>query len=82
MLQSTHMTQRNSGALGEDDPRLIDCPECFAPAGEQCDDPRKLAGAPLGMYHCPGCGVMQMAGMGHINCDLCNGTHLIMPNQV
>lgn len=30
------------------------------------EDPKKLAGQPLGMYHCPICGVMQMAGMEHL----------------
>lgn len=29
-------------------------------------DPRKLAGEPIGMFHCPLCGEMQLAGMEHL----------------
>ena len=28
-------------------------------------DPRELAGQPIGMYHCPDCGEMVVAGMEH-----------------
>jgi hypothetical protein len=28
-------------------------------------DPRELAGAPIGMYHCPECGEMVLAGLPH-----------------
>ncbi|HLF13223.1 MAG TPA: hypothetical protein VJA26_18640 [Gammaproteobacteria bacterium] len=28
-------------------------------------DPRALAGAPIGMYHCPECGEMVLAGLAH-----------------
>lgn len=28
-------------------------------------DPRELAGLPIGMYHCPECGEMVLAGMPH-----------------
>lgn len=38
--------------------------------GEPCPwpwDPPQLAGAPLGQYHCPYCGGMQMAGMDHLD---------------
>lgn len=32
----------------------------------QCqEDPEKLAGQPIGMYHCPDCGCMVLAGMKH-----------------
>lgn len=37
--------------------------------GERCPwpwDPQQLVGAPLGQYHCPYCGGMQMAGMAHL----------------
>jgi hypothetical protein len=34
---------------------LFECPE----------SPERLKGAPLGMYHCPWCGCMQVAGMPH-----------------
>ena len=30
-------------------------------------DPRTLKGAPIGMYHCPECGHMVIAGMEHID---------------
>jgi hypothetical protein len=36
--------------------------------GEPCPwpwDPPQLKGAPMGMYHCPYCGAMCMAGMDH-----------------
>ena len=36
---------------------LWDCPE----------DPEQLVGAPIGMYHCPWCGCMQIAGFPHIH---------------
>ena len=41
-----------------DDPELLSwpCPE----------DPTELAGQPIGMYHCPYCGEMQIAGMEHV----------------
>ena len=29
------------------------------------EDPRALLGQPIGMYHCPVCGMMQLAGMEH-----------------
>ena len=29
------------------------------------EDPRKLSGAPLGMYHCPDCLCMVVAGLPH-----------------
>lgn len=38
--------------------------------GEECPwpwDPKQLAGAPLGMYHCPYCGEMVIAGMEHVD---------------
>ena len=31
----------------------------------ECPDPRLLLGQPIGMYHCPECGEMQIAGMPH-----------------
>lgn len=37
---------------------MVACPE----------DPRVLLGLPLGMYHCPDCGCMQVAGTPHV-CD-------------
>ena len=31
-----------------------------------CDfDPRPLAGMPIGMFHCPACGEMVLAGVAH-----------------
>lgn len=32
------------------------------------EDPLKLVGQPIGMYHCPSCGCMQVAAMPHV-CD-------------
>lgn len=29
-------------------------------------DPREMAGLPIGMFHCPMCGEMVIAGMEHI----------------
>ena len=34
--------------------------EVFCP-----EKPELLRGAPIGMYHCPCCGVMVLAGVGH-----------------
>ncbi len=37
------------------------------------EKPELLKGAPLGMYHCPGCGAMVMAGLKHPDvCNLCD----------
>jgi hypothetical protein len=33
------------------------------------EDPVTLLGAPLGMYHCPWCGCMQLAGTPHSDWD-------------
>ena len=30
-------------------------------------DPKPLLGSPLGMFHCPECGAMQLAGLPHID---------------
>ncbi len=37
---------------------------------EECPwpwDPQQLVGVPLGQYHCPYCGGMQIAGMEHVD---------------
>jgi hypothetical protein len=47
------------------------CPECLGPV-DNCPNPKEMKG--LGMYHCPVCGVMQVAGTPHINCFRCGGT--------
>lgn len=40
------------------------------PAYSVCpEDPRRLAGAPIGMYHCPWCGCMVLAGLEHVPHD-------------
>lgn len=36
-------------------------------------DPREAAGAPLGMFHCPECGEMVLAGVAHPDYDLLEG---------
>lgn len=48
--------------------------------GERCPwpwDPQQLVGAPLGQYHCPYCGGMQVAGTEHLDfsgtCIACLG---------
>lgn len=44
--------------------------EWLATLRQLCDyDPVPLAGKPLGMFHCPKCGCMVMAGMPHPPCD-------------
>jgi hypothetical protein len=36
------------------------------------EKPERLAGAPLGQYHCPDCGAMVLAGLPHPElCQLC-----------
>lgn len=38
--------------------------------GERCPwpwDPQQLVGAPMGQYHCPYCGGMQVAGLEHMD---------------
>lgn len=38
--------------------------------GERCPwpwDPQQLKGAPIGQYHCPYCGGMQLAGIPHVD---------------
>jgi len=63
-----------SGDLGEGEVALdgVDPMREFAPgldhgpAYSVCpEDPRRLRGAPIGMYHCPACGCMVVAGMAH-----------------
>jgi len=39
-------------------------------------DPRELAGSPIGMYHCPDCGEMVVAGMAHAPKDTLPGCML------
>lgn len=39
--------------------RRLPCPE----------DPRELLGQPIGQYHCPVCGEMQIAGIEHLPPD-------------
>jgi len=37
------------------------------------EDPKKLLGQPIGMYHCPDCGGMVVAGMEHpLFCKRCS----------
>ena len=33
------------------------------------EDPTKLKGQPIGMYHCPECGEMLIAGIPHLDYD-------------
>lgn len=34
------------------------------------EEPERLKGAPMGQYHCPWCGCMQLAGVPHLPHDL------------
>lgn len=49
------------------------CGRCYAEGpvrSANCDEkPESLLGQPLGMYHCPDCGAMVMAGVPHP--DMC-----------
>jgi Recombination endonuclease VII len=35
-------------------------------------DPKEMAGKPIGMFHCPLCGIMCVAGLPHPHMKLCN----------
>lgn len=35
------------------------------------EDPRRLKGAPIGQHHCPRCGCMTLAGVGHVHDEHC-----------
>lgn len=70
----------DSGIDGIDDNMVI-CGRCLrecmvmdmveAPCKE---DPAKLLGQPIGMYHCPECGSMLVAGIPHFRvCWWCKG---------
>lgn len=40
-------------------------------AAPECPhDPQTHAGKPIGMYHCPECGCMVLAGLPHPVCDI------------
>lgn len=41
--------------------------------------PELLAGAPIGMYHCPACGCMVLAGIPHVPHDI--GCWLSLENE-
>jgi len=53
------------------------CGRCYAQVNELFDapcqeKPEDLKGQPLGMYHCPDCGAMVLAGVAHPQlCELC-----------
>lgn len=36
-------------------------------------DPKEMAGEPIGMFHCPECGEMVVAGMDHPDYSLLDG---------
>jgi hypothetical protein len=54
------------------------CGRCYDEVDElfnsNCDEkPEDLIGQPIGMYHCPDCGGMVMAGMAHFMvCKRCS----------
>ena len=35
----------------------------------KCTYKPELVTGPIGMFHCPECGCMQLAGMKHLDCD-------------
>jgi hypothetical protein len=54
------------------------CARCYIPIEGTPEEvncfekPERLAGSPIGMYHCPDCGAMVLAGVPHPPlCDLC-----------
>jgi len=53
------------------------CGNCYAKnvavSKAKCDEnPELLLGEPIGMYHCPDCGTMVLAGLPHPElCDAC-----------
>ena len=61
-------------------------------AEEQCpvetctEDPRLLAGQPIGQYHCTQCGEMQVAGMEHLHmaemCEWCIRNGRVTQEQI
>lgn len=65
-----------NGAWVESEPPKL-CGRCYAEMDElfpaNCQEkPELLRGAPIGMYHCPDCGVMILAGVPHPDlCKLC-----------
>jgi len=62
---------------GAEMPRPPICGRCYATGVDlfpaNCaEDPQALVGAPIGMYHCPCCGAMVVAGVPHPQmCGLC-----------
>lgn len=52
------------------------CGRCYDEAptypANCAERPETLQGAPIGMYHCPDCGAMMLAGAKHFElCQLC-----------
>lgn len=51
-------------------PTFLVCGRCYDEVAEtfeaNCEEkPENLIGQPIGMYHCPDCGAMVIAGMSH-----------------
>lgn len=57
-----HISMRT---LGDDKMRLFVYRIYMNVEGECFEHPEMLTGAPIGMYHCPGCGFMVIAGVPH-----------------
>ena len=57
--------------------RLVMCGRCYSEVTEvftaNCNEkPEELINAPIGMYHCPDCGAMVVAGVKHPPmCKMC-----------
>lgn len=65
------------GKIDNELPDGLMCGRCYEKVDEllpaNCmEKPELLAGAPLGMYHCPDCGAMVLAGIPHPPlCKMC-----------
>ena len=70
-------TTENATAPASQVERLVMCGRCYAEVTEvftaNCNEkPEKLINAPIGMYHCPDCGAMVVAGVEHPPmCKMC-----------
>ena len=64
MRSDDHIPDSKHGTCGK---CLKEGPLFYAP----CPDPRRTQG-PIGMYHCPECGIMVVAGLPHpMLCEEC-----------
>lgn len=67
-LHWTQISPRDAAGINLAERTDIEAP--LNEMGERCPwpwDPQQLAGAPLGMYHCPYCDAMCLAGVPHLD---------------